>query len=349
MDKKKNFVFGIGALLIVQLIISNLALSQDESYVLLVDDFDHGKMFNLLGGKTQGDEEVPGGCVPTFTKRYNETYGRNGCSLKLDFDVTVRDSFSYYWSRLSSEYTNLINGKKVDVIALKDLSEYDYLSFWLMDPKGGVDFTIELHQDADGDGVYIIGKDITASVGILRYYNKDMVGKWQKIVIPTSHFKGITSWQKILELVFVFRNGHGIQKGTVYIDDILFGKGYSESLKVDPATIIVAPNRSTFKSDEENIRDGFVFKTINNLSVEAVARTSEPRIEYVKFEFSDDLGETWRMIAKDYNLTDQFYKAVWTTIGLNETKKYWTRAAVGTISGIASPMEPAVADCAIRR
>lgn len=333
MGKKKNLLFGVCALLIAQSIFSTRALSQDKSYVLLVDDFDHGKMFNLLGGKTQGDEEVPGGCVPTFTKRYNETYGRNGCSLKLDFDVTVGDSLSYYWSRLSSEYTNLINGKKVDVIALKDLSEYDYLSFWLMDPKGGVDFTIELHQDADGDGVYIIGKDITASVGILRYYNKDMVGKWQKI----------------LELVFVFRNGHGIQKGTVYIDDILFGKGYAESLKVDPATIIVAPNCSTFKSDEENIRDGFVFKTINNLSVEAVARTSEPRIEYVKFEFSDDLGETWRMIAKDYNLTDQFYNAVWITLRLNETKKYWARATVGTISGIESPMEPAVADCGIRR
>lgn len=349
MDREKNIVFGIGTLLIAQLIFSSPALSQDESYVLLVDGFDQGKMYNLLGGKTQGDEEVPGGCIPTLTKKYSETYGRNGCSLKLDFDVTVRDSFSYYWSKLNSQYTSLVEGKAVNVIALKDFSEYDYLSFWLMDPKGGADFTVELHQDADGDGVYIIGKDITASVGILRYYDKDMVGKWQKIVIPTSHFKGITSWQKILELVFVFRNGHGIPKGTVYMDDILFGKGYSESLKVDPATSIVAPNRSTFKSDEQNLKDGFVFKAVNNLSVEATARTSEPRIEYVKFEFSDDAAETWRTVAKDYNLTDQFYKAVWTTMGLNETKKYWIRATVGTISGAESPMEPSFVDCEIKR
>lgn len=349
MGKKNNLLVGTCLLLIAQLIISNLALSQEESYVLLVDDFDQGKMYNLLGGKTQGDEEVPGGCIPNFTKRYNETYGKNGCSLKLDFDVTARDSFSYYWSKLNSQYASLIEGKAVNVIALKDFSEYDYLSFWLMDPKGGVDFTVELHQDADGDGVYIIGKDITASVGILRYYNKDMVGKWQKIVIPTSHFKGITSWQKILELVFVFRNGHGIPKGTAYIDDILFGKGYAESLKADPAATIVAPNRSTFKSDEQNLKDGFVFKAINNLSVEAAERTSEPSIEYVKFEFSDDSGESWRTVAKDYNLTDQFYRAAWTTIGLNETKKYSVRATVGAISGIEAPMEPPFMDCGIKR
>ncbi len=349
MNKKKNFVFGIGTLLIAQLIISSPVLSQEESYVLLVDDFDQGKMYNLLGGKTQGDEEVPGGCIPTFTKKYSETYGRNGCSLKLDFDVTARDSFSYYWSELNSQHTSLIEGKAINVIALKDFSEYDYLSFWLMDPKGGVDFTVELHQDVDGDSVYIIGKDITASVGILRYYDKGMAGKWQKIVMPTSHFKGITDWQRILELVLVFRNGHGILKGTVYIDDILFGKGYSESLMVDPATSVVAPNRFTFKSDERNLKDGFVFKAMNNLSVEAAARTSEPRIECVKFEFSDDAGETWRTVAKDYSLTDQFYKAAWTTIGLNEIKKYSMRATVGTISGAESPMEPAFVDCKISR
>ncbi len=61
------------------------------------------------------------------------------------------------------------------------------------------------------------------------------------------------------------------------------------------------------------------------------------------------MSSPWRMIAKDYNLTDQFYKAVWTTIGLNETKKYLVRAAVGTISGYESPMEPAISDCGIRR
>ncbi len=123
MDKKNNLLVGTYLLLIAQLIISNLALSQEESYVLLVDDFDHGKMYNLLGGKTQGDEEVPGGCIPNFTKKYNETYGKNGCSLKLDFDVTVRDSFSYYWSKLNSQYTSLIEGKAVNVIALEDDSE----------------------------------------------------------------------------------------------------------------------------------------------------------------------------------------------------------------------------------
>lgn len=334
--------------MIAQLTFPNRALSTGGNYILLVDDFDHGKMFNLLGGKTQGDEEIPGGCVPNFTKNYNETYGGNGCSLKLDFDVTVRDSFSYYWSKLSSKYPTKVEDETVDVIALRDLSEYDYLSFWLLDPKGGVDFTVELHQDTDEDAVYIIGKDITASVGILRYYDKNLVGKWQKIAIPTSHFKGITDWKKIIELVFVFRNGHGIPKGTVYIDDILFGKGYGESLRVDPNVTVIAPNRATFKSDGENLRDGFAFKLVNSLSVEAGAKVSEPRIECVRFEFSDDSGEIWRTIAKDYNLDDQFYNAVWTTAGLSKTKKYLVRASVGTISGAESTMEPAVKDCIIK-
>ncbi|MFH1779440.1 MAG: hypothetical protein ABH847_05375, partial [Candidatus Omnitrophota bacterium] len=255
MSREKILIFSLCALLCTQLIFPNRALSVGKNYILLVDDFDHGKMFNLLGGKTQGDEEKPGGCIPSFTKKDSQIYGRSGGSLKLDFDVSVTNSFSYYWSKLSSKYPTKVEDETVDVIALKDLSDYDYLSFWLLDPQGGIDFTVELHQDVDEDGVYIIGRDITSSVGILRYYSKNMVGKWQKIVIPTSHFKGITDWKKIIELVFVFRNGHGIPKGMVYIDDILFGKGYEESLKVDPTTPISAPNRTTFKSDGENLSD----------------------------------------------------------------------------------------------
>ncbi len=349
MDKKDFLLFSAGVLFIAQLVFSNNVLSQEEPYALLVDDFDHGKMYNLLYGKTQGDEEKPGGCVPNFTNDPAVTYGRNGSSLKLDFDVTVKESFSYYWSKFSSKYQTIVEDKVIDVIDIRDLSEYDYLSFWMMDPQGGVDFTVELHQDVDEDGVYLIGKDISAPAGIKRYHNKDMVGKWQKIAIPLSYFKSITDWRKIMELVFVFRNGRGIPNGTVYIDDILFGKGYGQAQMVDPTTVVIAPYRSTFKCDGENLRDGFAFKTINNLSVETTARSGEPRLEYVKFEYSDDGGQTWRTIAKDYDLTDHLYNAEWTTTGLGLTNRYLVKATVGTISGVESPMVPAIADCTIRR
>ena len=225
MCMKKIFLFIIFFVVvaIVQPTSSGAVLSSQEGGIFMVDDFNQRKMFNLLGGKTQGYEEAGVKCIPTFATSPEETRAGKGPSLRLDFNVSAPNSFSYYWTKLITEYAGAFSGKTFEARAFKDLSGYDYLSFWLMDPQGGADFAVELHQDVDGDGTYIMGKDKISSIDIAAYNDVTMRGKWQEIVIPLSGFRNITDWGKILEIVFVFRHGRGIDKGTVYIDDVCFG------------------------------------------------------------------------------------------------------------------------------
>jgi hypothetical protein len=173
----------------------------------IVDDFDGKRMFNLLGGKTQGYEEAGVRCIPTFTENPDERHGDTGASLRLDFDVSKGGDFSYYWSTL---------------LALGDFRDYDFLSFWYRDPQGGAIFTIEIHQDTDGDGAYIMGIDKISSIDTGSYIDKLAAGKWQKIEIPLTRFSNIDDWSRVLDIVFVFKNGRGLNKGAVFIDDLSF-------------------------------------------------------------------------------------------------------------------------------
>ncbi len=196
---------------------------EGEGEIFVVDNFDKRVMFNLLEGKAQGYEEAGTKCVPTFTADPKETYGGVGSSLRLDFDVTAMKSFSYYWSSLIPEHSGKFDENGAEIVEFKDFSTYDYISFWMMDPRGGVDFKVELHEDVDGDGVYIMGRDKTSSVNIASENEITKRGEWQKIVIPLSRFNTINDCKRIAEIVFVFKNGLGINNGTVYIDGLSFG------------------------------------------------------------------------------------------------------------------------------
>ena len=206
---KASVIFAISLISLATSMSASGALSNEGTggKVLMVDDFDKKQMYNLLGGKTQGYEESGVRCIPTFTENPDERHGENGASLRLDFDVSKGISFSYYWSTL---------------MVGRGLRGYDFLTFWLKDPQGGTEFTIELHQDVDGDGSYIMGVDKISSVDVGQYIDRYAVGKWQKIEIPLSRFSNINDWSRILDIVFVFRNGRGINKGTVFIDDLSF-------------------------------------------------------------------------------------------------------------------------------
>ncbi|MFA5335406.1 MAG: hypothetical protein WC324_00640 [Candidatus Omnitrophota bacterium] len=182
-------------------------VSADTGETFTVDDFNGKQMFNLLGGKTQGYEEAGVKCIPTFTEDPAERHGETGASLRLDFDVSKGKGFSYYWSTL-----------------LSDLRGYDFLSFWYRDPAGGVLFAIEVHQDVDADGSYIMAVDKISSVDVAPYLDSLAAGKWQKIEIPLTKFSNIDDWSRVLDIVFLFRNGRGLNKGTVFIDDLSFVK-----------------------------------------------------------------------------------------------------------------------------
>ena len=197
---------------------------EETNKVLMIDDFDKMTMFNLLGGKTQGYEEAGVKCIPTFTEDPNERHGDKGASLRLDFDVNKKQSFSYYWTTLIIEKKTEVEGKDIEIASFCPLREYDTLEFWFKDPQGGIDFVIELHEDVNGDGVYTMGIDRISTVDVGQYIDKSAVGKWQKISIPLANFSNIKDWDRILDIVFVFKNGYGIPKGTVYLDDLALVK-----------------------------------------------------------------------------------------------------------------------------
>lgn len=200
------------------------AAADETIKTFMVDDYNARQMFNLLGGKTQGYEESGVKCIPTFTEDPEERHGNNGASLRLDFDVSKGTGFSYYWSTLLAGRKTDVAGQPIELMAFSDLRGYDFLSFWYRDPAGGALFAIEMHQDTDGDGSYIMGVDKTSSVDIAPYIDKLAAGKWQKVEIPLTRFSNINDWSRVLDIVFVFRNGRGLNKGTVFIDDLSFVK-----------------------------------------------------------------------------------------------------------------------------
>lgn len=200
------------------------AVTDEPVKVFMVDNYDAGQMFNLMGGKTQGYEEAGVKCIPTFTRDPEERHGDGGASLRLDFDVSKGAGFSYYWSTLLAGRKTDVAGNEIEMMAFSDLRGYDFLSFWYKDPAGGALFAIEMHQDTDGDGSYIMGVDKISSVDIAPYIDKLAAGKWQKVEIPLSRFSNINDWSRVLDIVFVFRNGRGLNKGTVFVDDLSFVK-----------------------------------------------------------------------------------------------------------------------------
>ena len=212
------------AILLVLFVVESLALSpvfcEEGTKVFMIDDFDSKIMFNLAGGKTQGYEEAGVRCIPTFTDDPKERHGDKGASLRLDFDVGKRESFSYYWTTLIVEKKIEVEGRNIEIASFADLRDYDFLEFWFKDPQGGIDFAIEIHEDVNGDGMYTMGVDKISTVGVGRYIDRSAVGKWQKISIPLTKFSNIKDWNRIPEIVFVFKNGYGIPMGTVYLDDL---------------------------------------------------------------------------------------------------------------------------------
>ena len=188
--------------------------------VLKIDDFDGKTMYNLLGGKTQGYEEAGVKCIPTFTDDPKERFGDTGASLKLGFDVTKNRSFAFYWSMLTVKKNTVVEGRRIEIMSLADLRGHDVLEFQFKDPQGGADLTVEIHEDVDGDGAYMMGVDRSSSVDISPYIDRMATGKWQKISIPLIKFSSIKDWSRLLEIVFVFKSGYGILKGTVYLDDL---------------------------------------------------------------------------------------------------------------------------------
>ncbi|MDD5423125.1 MAG: glucoamylase family protein, partial [Candidatus Omnitrophica bacterium] len=256
------------------------------------------------------------------------TKGRSGYSLRLNFDVSNLGDYSFYWIKLGKELTD-----KKDATAPLDLRGYDYLSFWIKGAQEGGNVKVEMHQDIDNDGVFMFDRDLTGYVYLNAYIKNGIITKdWQKVLVPLKDFSRITDWSKALELVFVFENKVGNQKGAVYIDDILFGHRQEDVLSAIEMKEIAAPVESSFTVNGTGAKQCPAFSSMNTLEIKAESLNENPFLESVRFEYSIDNGN-YKTIGADYDVSKKTYKVDWQLDNTREPYSYKLRSVATDIRG----------------
>ncbi|MDD5067065.1 MAG: gliding motility-associated C-terminal domain-containing protein [bacterium] len=184
---------------------------------LLLDDFNSSSGLNKFGG---ANNAWSGGGASNPTTGYyvnpSVIFGGTGCSMKISYNVTTLDSYC--------GFTFLLNGHNI--------SQYNYLSFWVRGAIGGEFFKVELKNNS-ADPNREAGKSY-----ITDYYENGVTTDWKKVVIPLDAFTGMDSYTNMNELVIVFENyqsrtNNSPLTGTIYFDDIVFGTWFSGCVKVD--------------------------------------------------------------------------------------------------------------------
>lgn len=320
----------IATLAMLVLITANYAYAKEPllltNQVLMLDDFDAGSDVNRLGGTTQGDEEFPGGCIPTSTSASQEAFGGTGQSLKLEYDVMSPNSFAYYWSKLGPP--DVQPGASVP----ENLKTYRYLSFWIKSEEKIPRFAVEFHQDQDDNRFFVIGKDLVAKVPAHRFLASQNPAEWRKIVIPLASFKQVKDWSKMLELVLVFEHKNRSKQGDLLVDDILFG-----SAEPYPEGGIKPLNKKEILG----------YLKINGLEVEGETFRLQPRndlelflkkiplqIERVHFDVSMDKGQTWKTVKNFYeHVQGDSYRFQWIPQTGEIKGEVYFRASVSDIMG----------------
>ena len=181
------------------------------NYVLVMDDFNDGRKPNNLGGGS-GIFENNASCSDSiYNKNPDNVYGREGYSLKLNYNVTNPDSYSGYWAAL--------NGV--------DLSSYRYISFRVKGEAGGEIFKVELKNNSASRNM--------AYVYLTDYLATGITTDWQKVVIPLRAFANLGDWTNMKEFCITFENSANELhlSGTVYVDDIIFGSLEEGMLRLD--------------------------------------------------------------------------------------------------------------------
>lgn len=297
--------------------------------VLILDNFENGTDRNSLGGTTQGDEEYPGGCLPSFTADSKEVFGGQGKSLKLDYDVMLPNSFSYYWSKAGQP--DVEPGSSTPL----DMRTYQYLSFWIKSGDVAPRFGIELHRDDDGDKFFVLGKDTVSKVPATRFVMGENTGQWRKVVIPFSSFRQFKDWNNILELVFVFENKNRSKKGILYVDDILFGtadaSGENAAVPIEKKKVI-----GYFKINGAEV-DGKTVSLGQQNDLELFLKNIPSNLERVLFEASYDDGQTWESLKTFYeHRLGEPYKYQWAVD--KARKPALLRVSVSNIYGETDPV-----------
>lgn len=315
--------------------------------VILVDDFNDETVANVLGGETGGDEVFPGTSTVGFTREKGDTLGRYGSALRFNYNVLLAGGFVFYYQRLG-EPESFSSQASYHL----DLSGYKYLSFWIKTDIEKPKFAVEFHQDSDRDRKFILGKDITSKVVAARY----VIGKdpkaWRKVVIPLKDFRAIKDWSQILELDFLFEERIHSGMGTIYIDDIVFGKNYprAEAAISTPAGTAQPVQSSTLtdlvsatsylKGDNspvtfliagEAAADGFLLR--DRMALEFQLKTPVPDLENIRFEIKHSDDPVWETVASFYDHRRGVYKTTWRPAGRDTPTSYELRVAGYDIDG----------------
>ena len=295
---------------------------------LVLSDYNDEAIINNLGGLSGGDAQLPGTAYATISSDNGFRRGESGSALRVDYDVSMPGDYSYYWMKMGKELYG-----KPGVTATFDLSSYNYLSFWIKGAPDLKDIKVEMHQDIDNNGIFVFGKDVTSYVYTDPYINGPINKDWKKVVIPLADFALIKDWSKTIELVFVFENKSGTQKGVLYIDDIIFGCRPASILSSKGVSRIMAPAESSFRINGVSSKQCLTFKGSNVLSINTESVYDDPCIESFRFEYSVDKGSTWRTIGTDYDLSKNTHDLNWRPDNSRELLRYQVRAVAADIWG----------------
>ncbi len=299
---------------------------------IILADYNGGSLYTNIGGLSGGDDNKPGTVFSAIIQDEGYIRGNTGSAVALDYDVEALGEFTFYWIKLGKE----IPGKAGSTEPL-DLTNYNYLSFWIKGAQDVSDVKIELHQDVNGDGIFSYGLDITSYVYANAFVSGGIISKdWSKVVIPLKAFGKITDRSKMSELVFVFENKAGLKKGVIYMDDILFGNRpeYVLSQNEEDKREMRSPEESSFKVNGISAKQCATFNGAAEIEIRSESFYQNPFLESVRFEYSADKGSSWRTIGVDYDMSGNVHKFDWEPDSSRELHNYQLRAVTTDIRGL---------------
>ncbi len=207
-------------LLKLNLILIMIMLYMADIYcnTLVLDDFNTGVVQNYFKG-VNGVWYNNAAIIAYYYANPDKILGRTGYSLKLIYDISGgHDSFGGYYLKLND----------------KDISQYNYLSFWVRSDSGCDSLKIEI-KCSDNPS---FPNEYKAEVYTTDYLDSGITTVWQKVMIPMDTFSCLYQMTNMYELTFTLENSAALRggspvSGVIYIDDIVFGTWEPGFVRVD--------------------------------------------------------------------------------------------------------------------
>lgn len=164
---------------------------------LVLDDFDDGQPPNAFGGDYGAWELNPRDPMQYCRESLSaeQAAGGSGYALRLDYRVdSPNPAYNGFWSKLQG----------------KDLRSY-------------TQFSLDIKGDAARGYPAEIGIELKNAKQTGRYRLRGITDQWQHMAIPLAAFAGLTTLNRMTELVVVFDDLMTTPSvGTVYLDNVRF-------------------------------------------------------------------------------------------------------------------------------